>query len=70
MWPHEVGKDTHVYIILYLVYMVSLLTFSGHFECPPYDQSTLRSTYHVRSCDLFQLKQVMQTVKKMYVLIC
>lgn len=30
----------------------------GHFEAPPYNPGTLRSAYHVRSCDVFQLKQV------------
>ena len=29
-----------------------------HFEFPPYDDRTIRSTFHVRSCDVFRLKQV------------
>lgn len=28
----------------------------GHFERPPYDDGTVRSTYHVRSFDVFKLK--------------
>ena len=31
---------------------------TGRFECPPYSESTKRSAYHVRSCDVFRLKQV------------
>ena len=31
---------------------------AGHFECPPYSEDTKRSAYHVRSCDVFRLKQV------------
>lgn len=30
----------------------------GRFECPPYSESTKRSAYHVRSCDVFRLKQL------------
>ncbi|XP_064387809.1 uncharacterized protein LOC135335991 [Halichondria panicea] len=30
----------------------------NHFERPPYDSFTIRSAYHVRSCDHFRLKQV------------
>ena len=33
-------------------------THTGRYEQPPYDQGTIRSTYHVRSCDVFRLKQV------------
>ncbi|KAL8220227.1 UNVERIFIED_CONTAM: lariat debranching enzyme [Gekko kuhli] len=32
----------------------------GHFECPPYNQNTLRSVYHVRSIEVFKLKQLKQ----------
>ncbi|XP_066494769.1 lariat debranching enzyme [Tiliqua scincoides] len=32
----------------------------GHFECPPYNQQTLRSVYHVRSVEVFKLKQLKQ----------
>ncbi|XP_053124807.1 lariat debranching enzyme [Hemicordylus capensis] len=32
----------------------------GHFECPPYNQDTLRSVYHVRSIEVFKLKQLKQ----------
>ncbi len=28
------------------------------FETPPYNPGSMRSTYHVRSCDVFRLKQV------------
>ncbi len=30
----------------------------GHFEKPPYTNSTMRSAYHVRSLEVFRLKQV------------
>lgn len=30
----------------------------GHFECPPYDESSKKSAYHVRNVDVFRLKQV------------
>ena len=30
----------------------------GHHERPPYNDESLRSTYHVRSFDVFKLKQV------------
>ncbi|XP_069081854.1 lariat debranching enzyme isoform X2 [Pleurodeles waltl] len=32
----------------------------GHFECPPYNQQTMRSAYHVRNIDVFKLKQLKQ----------
>uniref|UniRef100_A0A8D0B8Z8 Debranching RNA lariats 1 n=1 Tax=Salvator merianae TaxID=96440 RepID=A0A8D0B8Z8_SALMN len=32
----------------------------GHFECPPYNQQTVRSVYHVRNIDVFKLKQLKQ----------
>nr|XP_032831540.1 lariat debranching enzyme B-like [Petromyzon marinus] len=32
--------------------------WKGHFESPPYNQNTLRSAYHVRSFDVFRLKQL------------
>ncbi|XP_060639910.2 lariat debranching enzyme [Anolis sagrei] len=32
----------------------------GHFECPPYNQQTLRSVYHVRNIEVFKLKQLKQ----------
>ncbi|MGH0143784.1 UNVERIFIED_CONTAM: hypothetical protein FKN15_000940 [Acipenser sinensis] len=32
----------------------------GHFECPPYDQQTVRSAYHVRNIEVFKLKQIRQ----------
>ena len=33
----------------------------GHFEQPPYNGSTVRSTYHVRNFDVFKLKKVSLT---------
>uniref|UniRef100_A0A663E488 Debranching RNA lariats 1 n=1 Tax=Aquila chrysaetos chrysaetos TaxID=223781 RepID=A0A663E488_AQUCH len=30
----------------------------GHFECPPYNQQTIRSAYHVRNIEVFKLKQL------------
>ncbi|XP_004834364.1 lariat debranching enzyme isoform X1 [Heterocephalus glaber] len=38
----------------------------GHFECPPYNSSTIRSIYHVRNIEVYKLKQAMdkgQTAK-------
>ncbi|XP_028928696.1 lariat debranching enzyme [Ornithorhynchus anatinus] len=34
----------------------------GHFECPPYDQNSVRSAYHVRNIEVFKLKQLKQPV--------
>lgn len=36
----------------------SFLNVPGHFECPPYNQQTIRSAYHVRNIEVFKLKQV------------
>lgn len=30
----------------------------GHHECPPYDQQTKKTVYHIRNIDVFRLKQV------------
>ncbi|XP_035221989.1 lariat debranching enzyme-like isoform X2 [Stegodyphus dumicola] len=30
----------------------------GHFECPPYEESSKKSVYHVRNIDVFRLKQI------------
>ena len=30
----------------------------GRFEKPPYDESTLRSVFHIRNIDVFRLKQL------------
>jgi len=30
----------------------------GHYEMPPYNEGTVRSTYHVRRFDVFKLKKV------------
>ncbi|XP_023394581.1 lariat debranching enzyme isoform X2 [Loxodonta africana] len=32
----------------------------GHFECPPYNSSTIRSIYHVRNIEVYKLKQLKQ----------
>ena len=34
----------------------------GHFEKPPYNESTVRSAYHVRSFDFFMLKLISQPI--------
>ncbi|XP_078368423.1 uncharacterized protein LOC144652266 [Oculina patagonica] len=34
----------------------------GHFEKPPYNDSTVRSAYHVRSFDVFMLKLISQPI--------
>ncbi|CAL0319121.1 unnamed protein product [Lupinus luteus] len=34
----------------------------GHFERPPYDQSTIRSVYHVREYDVHKLNQVQEPI--------
>ncbi|GFT27568.1 lariat debranching enzyme [Trichonephila clavipes] len=34
----------------------------GHFECPPYDESSKKSAYHVRNLDVFRLKQVQKPI--------
>ena len=30
----------------------------GHYEYPPYNNSTMRSAYHIRNLEVFRLKQV------------
>lgn len=39
---------------------ILVFNISGHFECPPYNQQTIRSAYHVRNIEVFKLKQVRQ----------
>lgn len=34
----------------------------GHYEFPPYNQETLRSVYHIRSSDVFKLKQIQMPI--------
>lgn len=34
----------------------------GHFERPPYDDSTKRSVYHVRNLEIFRLKQITRPI--------
>lgn len=34
----------------------------GRFECPPYDESTKRSIYHIRNIDVFRLKQISEPI--------
>ena len=34
----------------------------GHYETPPYDNSTMRSAYHIRSMDIFNLKLLSQPI--------
>lgn len=34
----------------------------GHFEKPPYNESTVRSAYHIRSFDVFMLKLISQPI--------
>lgn len=31
----------------------------GRYECPPYNEETKRSVYHIRNIDVFRLKQVL-----------
>ncbi|CAF3553608.1 unnamed protein product [Rotaria sp. Silwood1] len=33
---------------------------SGHYELPPFDEKTIRSIYHIRSLDVFRIKQLQQ----------
>lgn len=40
--------------------------FKGHFERPPYDNSTMRSAYHVRNLEVFRLVQVFMFKKNIY----
>jgi len=42
----------------YLLDNYSFFNVPGHFECPPYNQQTIRSAYHVRNIEVFKLKQV------------
>lgn len=36
--------------------------FKGHFESPPFNDSTVRSFYHTRNFEVFQLKQVRRPI--------
>lgn len=36
--------------------------FKGHFECPPYDQNTIRSVYHYRQQEIFRLQQLSEPI--------
>lgn len=38
----------------------------GHFEKAPYSDSTMRTVYHVRSLEVFRLKQVLISILKFY----
>jgi lariat debranching enzyme len=33
---------------------------SGHFELPPFDEKSVRSIYHIRSLDVYRIKQLQQ----------
>lgn len=35
----------------------------GRYECPPYDQESMRTVYHYRNLDIFRLKQVSNNYK-------
>lgn len=37
----------------------------GHWECLPYNQSSLRTVYHVRSLEVFRLNQLKEKVNVM-----
>ena len=41
---------------------VSVSFVAGHHELPPYNDSTKRSVYHVRSFEVFRLKQVISGI--------
>lgn len=34
----------------------------GHYECPPYDEGSKKSVYHVRNIDVFRLKQIKKPI--------
>lgn len=39
---------------------VSCVPFQGHFELPPYTESSMRSAYHIRELDVYRLLQLRQ----------
>ena len=47
---------------LQLRIIIILFYFVGHFEAPPYNSGSLRTAYHVRSCDVYRLGLVSHAV--------
>ena len=43
-------------------YIKSHVLCAGHYERPPYNDSDIRSVYHVREYDVFKLKQLKDPV--------
>nr|XP_033800416.1 lariat debranching enzyme isoform X2 [Geotrypetes seraphini] len=55
---HEASN--HLQELPYGGWVAPNIYYLGHFECPPYNQQTVRSAYHVRNIDVFKLKQLKQ----------
>ena len=40
----------------------------GHFECPPFNDKSMRSAYHVREFEIFQLSQIKQPLDIVFII--
>ncbi|XP_045242861.2 lariat debranching enzyme isoform X4 [Macaca fascicularis] len=52
---HEASN--HLQELPYGGWVAPNIYYLGHFECPPYNSSTIRSIYHVRNIEVYKLKQ-------------
>ncbi|XP_040860403.1 lariat debranching enzyme isoform X2 [Ochotona curzoniae] len=57
---HEASN--HLQELPYGGWVAPNIYYLGHFECPPYNSSTIRSIYHVRNIEVYKLKQLKQPV--------
>ncbi|KAM6161149.1 lariat debranching enzyme isoform 2-T2 [Erethizon dorsatum] len=57
---HEASN--HLQELPYGGWVAPNIYYLGHFECPPYNSSTIRSIYHVRNIEVYKLKQLKQPI--------
>uniref|UniRef100_G3VX74 Debranching RNA lariats 1 n=1 Tax=Sarcophilus harrisii TaxID=9305 RepID=G3VX74_SARHA len=57
---HEASN--HLQELPYGGWVAPNIYYLGHYECPPYDQNSVRSVYHVRNIEVFKLKQLKQPI--------
>uniref|UniRef100_A0A2K6UIE3 Debranching RNA lariats 1 n=1 Tax=Saimiri boliviensis boliviensis TaxID=39432 RepID=A0A2K6UIE3_SAIBB len=57
---HEASN--HLQELPYGGWVAPNIYYLGHFECPPYNSSTVRSIYHVRNIEVYKLKQLRQPI--------
>ena len=58
MGRNEAKKDFKIGLISENTQTCAKTISAGHFECPPYNEDTMRSAYHTRNLDVFRLKQL------------